>query len=838
MKKLLLLSLFAVAFVYSIKSIESDRVTTIRTYSALNGGPDRICVNPDVIMHFDFNDCSSFVGASSADYAEFVPNYVDDAVCGNIGIIGDHLYRQNSTENLHSCTPGIFNSPGMCVMAAEVCDFSEDDDQSIRVDFELSGKNGEAVIFSGLSFYEQAPLEYSWIQGMSGENNYPTKYGIRIVKDGEEVYRNPNLETSLTWNKELFDFTGIPAFTVMDTSIFEIELFPYCLSGIDSDVSVWDIDELSILSCCAPCQAIAGELTTADNTTICVNDGIPDVITYSLTGNVASHNLYMVTDAIGEIIIVSNELFIDFEPGGLGTCYIQNIAWEGDLVGFEEGNNICDVFGCYNLSTSIEVVRAQLEPTEISTSNETTFCSGDGIDDVVNVDVTGYISGYSSWVITDEAGVILDNVEPPYNFEGLASGNCLIYNVISTEMLDDAVIGLHVNDLQGCLKLSNSILITRNEINGGMISTMNSTSICLGNGTPNVIEVDIENAIGNVMVFAITNLDGDVLLTQDSTLFDFESSDKGSCLIWAISLSDSTFIPVVGSNIHDLAGCASLSNSIEITRSFVEPGSISTSSSTFICSGDEIPDIVDVDFSGSQGDSSVWLITDEMGLILDLPESTPFDFEGVPAGNCYIYSISYIGALEGLLVGQSIQDIGGCYALTDPILIEREEVNGGQISTSAPTTICSGDGIPDQIIIDIIDQVGAFSTYMVSDENGTIIELKESGVFDFEGNPSGISYISHVASSEVIPSEVIGTLLNDLEGCLSISNQIEVNRADVVENEIFTNDQTSICVGDGIDDLVEVTLIDNSQTPNTWIVTSEDSIVLNLVVTPVFSLRL
>jgi len=69
---------------------------------------------------------------------------------------------------------------------------------------------------------------------------------------------------------------------------------------------------------------------------------------------------------------------------------------------------------------------------------------------------------HSVWVITDEAGTILDlPFAPPFDFEGAGAGVCLIWHLRYIDGLAGANIGENAANLQGCYDLSNPITVTR-----------------------------------------------------------------------------------------------------------------------------------------------------------------------------------------------------------------------------------------------------------------------------------------------------------------------------------------------------------------------------------------
>jgi hypothetical protein len=119
-----------------------------------------------------------------------------------------------------------------------------------------------SVRVTSLSFYEKAPTMFSWINGASGLNNYPTRYGIRILKNEIEIFLQDGIETTIdVWSQELFDFSLNDAFIAEDSSTFRFELLAYCLVGNIATVTAWDLDEISIAVSCDPVTGASNNIS-------------------------------------------------------------------------------------------------------------------------------------------------------------------------------------------------------------------------------------------------------------------------------------------------------------------------------------------------------------------------------------------------------------------------------------------------------------------------------------------------------------------------------------------------------------------------------------------------
>ena len=203
----------------------------------------------ETVLHYDFDDCRSFKSDSThQDYTEFEAKYPDPISCADVG--AEFLRRENPEVNTHSCTPGVLGTPAMCVSSLDDCNFDAGNEKSVVFEVTITPQPDTAAAITGLCFWERAPEMFDWLSGTTGPNNYPTQYGLRVLKDGTEIFRQENIPTTTDWTKETFDFVGIREFTTTTTSVYRFELLGYCLVGDTSMVTAWDLDELSVMASC------------------------------------------------------------------------------------------------------------------------------------------------------------------------------------------------------------------------------------------------------------------------------------------------------------------------------------------------------------------------------------------------------------------------------------------------------------------------------------------------------------------------------------------------------------------------------------------------------------
>ena len=236
--------------------------------SAANGCDSILTINIillSTIIRYDLDACESFMSnGSHMDYSEFLPSYPQPLPCATI--TAGNLYRPNPQVNKHSCTPGVFDSPGMCVTTLDGCTYVPGHEKSVIIEINVTPDPDTAVHLTGFSFYQKAPLMYNWISGGAGPNNYPTLFRVRILKNGSEIYLTPPTPTTLMWTETVLDFLDDDQFLVKDPTTFRFELLSYCPVGNGAAESVWDLDEINIVASCASLsgfnKSISGKVIT------------------------------------------------------------------------------------------------------------------------------------------------------------------------------------------------------------------------------------------------------------------------------------------------------------------------------------------------------------------------------------------------------------------------------------------------------------------------------------------------------------------------------------------------------------------------------------------------
>ncbi len=251
-------------------------------------------VEEATLLCYDLNDCKS------VDYTRFTPKVAEDFDCAHVS--GSYLYRENPQVNGHSCTEGVNGTDAICISSVEDCNYNAGDEKSAIIDVVIVPEEGNAVRVSGLDFYERAPERYQWNVGFEGVNNYPTLYGVRVLKNGTEIFRSEGNATNLDWTLQKFSFISNDEFIIDIPTILRFELLAYCTVGNDSDVTAWDLDEIKIKANC----------TSPETGTIDVTGQITNVFGDALE-NVELHLSSDHSDHNGELALTDTNGYYAFD---------------------------------------------------------------------------------------------------------------------------------------------------------------------------------------------------------------------------------------------------------------------------------------------------------------------------------------------------------------------------------------------------------------------------------------------------------------------------------------------------------------------------------------------
>ena len=137
---------------------------------------------------------------------------------------------------------------------------------------------------------------------------------------------------------------------------------------------------------------------------------------------------------------------------------------------------------------------------------------------------------------------------------------------------------------------------------------------------------------------------------------------------------------------------------------------------------------------------------------------TDVNFDIAGPGTCQVWYLEFEEGLTGLAPGALLQNIEGCFALSNPVTVERRNDSAtcnpctltGALLTGGPFQFCVGDGEAD-IIAD--DAIGLFNNtgsgrFVVTDINDNILGLPPRvSAVDFDNQGNGVCLIYYIAVS-------------------------------------------------------------------------------------------
>lgn len=593
---------------------------------------------------------------------------------------------------------------------------------------------------------------------------------------------------------------------------------------------------------------------------VCVDDGVADELTIVSDGSVGESFIFVVTDENGIILATSETGVIDFEAAGVGTCLVWGLAYSGTLLA-QVGDDAAAIAlsdECYELSENfVTVVRFNADGGTVSLESgetEISICTGDGIADELQFTNADPVGDNFIFVITDDQNIILATSEDGLiDFEDAGGGVCRVWGLafngnFTGQIGDDAATAVLADQ---CFDLSdNFVEVTRTFVDGGTVSLLDGSTTalaCVGNGVEDIFEFIFESTSSADYRFIVTDENNNILVILDGNMVNFDLAAVGICRVWGLS-STGNIIAEVGDDAAavDLTdGCFELSaNFVEITRENVDGGTVAMPSGETerrICPSDGNPDIVMFDSMDVVTNGSfTYVITDENNNILGIPSGDSQDFDGAGEGICRVWGLAYTGTLTAQ-VGDNAATVAlsdGCFDLSDNFIeVIREIPQGGTVAMPSGATqrfICPGDGVPDIVMFDSTATSGGPYTYIITDDNNTILALPDGDSADFDGAGLGTCRVWGLAYTGNLTAEVGGNLI-DLalsDDCFSLSdNYIEIVR-EIPEGGTVAMPsgatQRFTCPSDGIPDIVMFDSTGTSSGPYSYVITDENNIILAL----------
>ncbi|WP_242157956.1 T9SS type A sorting domain-containing protein [Aestuariivivens sediminis] len=568
-----------------------------------------------------------------------------------------------------------------------------------------------------------------------------------------------------------------------------------------------------------------GDLTFADGetyTSVCVGDGEADYIWVHLENESGRVKQWIITDEAGNIAALPDDIeSYDFDEDGVGISLIYHLSYNGikplvDPSGQGKFTiNVDDIVGKFDLSDPITVERFLQPVGGTLEGGPFEFCVGDGEADHIPegaITLSGNMGTNSAWVVTDIDGNILGLPESPYdvNFDEAPAGTCLVWHLSYEDNVSLDI--TNASELMGCFALTNPIEVFRYQQPTAGTLEGGPFNFCVGDGEADHIPegaITLSGNMGTNLAWVVTDIDGNILGLPESPYdVNFDEAPAGTCLVWHLSYEDNVSLDIT--NASELMGCFALTNPIEVFR-YQQPTAGTLEGGPFnFCVGDGEADQIEegaITLSGNSGTNAAWVVTDADGNILALPDS-PYDvnFDEAPAGTCLVWHLSYEDnvSFDGVA---NAADLMGCFALSNPVTVNRTSVNGGTLTGGEENSFSFtvGDGTSDTLAdgaLTLEGNVGTNSAWVLTNEDATVILALPTNYtdIDFDGTGEGVSKLWHLSYEDglegLTPPDEGDHLVSGLSGaCFDLSNAITINKVTASSIAIYPNPtETSVSV--------------------------------------------
>ena len=551
--------------------------------------------------------------------------------------------------------------------------------------------------------------------------------------------------------------------------------------------------------------------------------------------------------------------------GRSGVAVDAGIWTDGDVVpAFPTGSSIeydgaGNSSGDWNVQSSPTVCQENGDDPQvcivdggtISTTAPTELCLNDqpGAGQV-DFSVAGSVGDARAWIATDPQGniqIIQDS--NTFDFSDAATATFVVYYIRwEPGNFGGFAVGNNIADLTGCFDLSNGIPVSTYAVSGGTIATQDETTRCVDDSEPDVVNFTVSGSVGDARAWVATDEQGNIEIIQDNGSFDFTNSSAGTSTVYYIRWEPGNFGGfAVGNNIGDLTGCFDLSNEITVTRltdtdcpndnqlQILGFELLNATDDVILGSlqdGDQITQpnvqlsakaLPSVDPTGSvflilSGPISAFKIENISPYTLfgDNPNSGSFAGRFFPEGQYALTAIPFTGPN---LSGNAGLPLTINFEIVDAVC----NVDGGTISTTAPTELCLNDQPgAGQVDFSVAGSVGDARAWIATDPQGNIQIIQDSNTFDFSDAATATFVVYYIRwEPGNFGGFAVGNNIADLTGCFDLSNGIPVSTYAVSGGTIATQDETTRCVDDSEPDVVNFTVSGSVGDARAWVATDE-----------------
>jgi hypothetical protein len=498
----------------------------------------------------------------------------------------------------------------------------------------------------------------------------------------------------------------------------------------------------------------------------CPKNGRPDNLFLLIKGSDQGQIGYVLTDTNNVIRrIVQNPVF-DFDTIAPGRYRIWGLVFNGELLPNTAGSSAFVAAlssSCFALTSNfVDVINFVPRAGSIQSSTlPASFCSGDGVADVVTLNLVGATPNRKAFLVTSEKDELLFAAQDTnkINLDKIPGRNNIrIYGLVYTGVLNLAN-GASIKDRilsSDCFSLTdNFVVVSRTSIDGAKVFTEfpgDSVYVCPGDGKDDIIAFFNTSLSAEAGYrYVITNTSNQVLSIINGIRQSFENVGFKELRVWGVSFSGN-FRLSSGQTITNATasdGCWNLSdNFITILRDVPDGGKISTLAGEtelkYCLRRGETK--LELKTTSKSKAGFAYILTDVNGIVVQISRNSKIDFGPQPEGRYIITGVSYTGRLRAEVgkVFPADSLATNCFDVADnSIRVERGTiVDGGRLSTPEGDSIfytCPGDTISDVVTVFSPEQTisAAYRILITDAQNRILFPDVQSALIDFGRSAPG-----------------------------------------------------------------------------------------------------
>ncbi|MFK7971960.1 MAG: T9SS type A sorting domain-containing protein [Bacteroidia bacterium] len=598
------------------------------------------------------------------------------------------------------------------------------------------------------------------------------------------------------------------------------------LSSLNTNCLGISDNYVEVISQAPPAAGMVSFQNGGNDTSICVGDGVPDLLTMVTTATDTSF-AYIVTNTSNQVLTAFPGLVatVDFDGSvAPDTCLVYGLSYTG-ILNIVPGQNLNSglASGCNTLSPNALTI------TKVSPDGGRAFalpprffvdaCRNTGENVVLGFGTTSFSSFPYTYMVTDANDLVLGySNNDSIDFSAYPDGQYRVWGLSYWNGFQ-SVIGQRYDTAEhatACFQLSsNPITVTLSTTDGGVLTNdlaaSDTIDVCAGDGKEDPWQLSLSNSApqgSNTLV--ITDSDFVVrYIAPTSSDLALDSLQGFPLLVWNLNYEGSLQAAIgdTATKASLASGCFDLSDDyITLLATRPDGGRVATFPGGFsvrlcVYGG---PASINMINSGTANSLPYgYIVTDTNDVSLLVSNTRFVDIGTVEQQfnqkKYRVYGLSYSGQLY-TNTGQRIDTAdltSACFAVSSNfVLVTTTSAEGGTLLSPGgnPITVCPGDGQIDTFSISVQrNNTDAPYCYLITDSRDNIQGVSTSWPIDFDGYTNfplrvrGLAYTGNLLATQ--GQNVTNATLAD--ECFSISrNFIDVEASQTDGGRVFTSDLT------------------------------------------------